>query len=119
MSAGNQTLTFVVFANTGTKGRLGTYPQGPSPTDVPGCHHRPLSFKEAAEYDLNTSTQVWKTTVILSSLTDPQRAAVLALEPDGEIRDGDVPFKVIAGPQVFNDMGAPFKVTILSQRKVT
>lgn len=113
MTFGGQTVTFVNYTDTGSPGRVGTIPQTPNPIAVTGCRHRPLSFKEAAEYDLNTSTQVWKTTA-------PPVAAVLALEVDGELRENGGVFKAIAGPQVFNDLdGKPFKVTILSQRKVT
>ena len=121
MTAGNQTITFVGFSDTGTPVRVGTYKQGEHKVDVPYCRHRTLSSKEAAEYDLNTSTQVWKTTVILSALIPTQTAAVLGLQADGELRDTNgAAFKVIAGPEVFPDLdGEPFKVTILSQRKVT
>lgn len=121
MTAGNQTLTFVGFVNTGAPGRHGTIPQSERKVDVPFCRHRPLSSKESAEFDLNTATKAWKTTVILSPLDEAQTAAVLGLDADGELRDAKgVVFKVIAGPEVFPDMdGQPFKVTILSERKVT
>ncbi|MCV7255340.1 hypothetical protein H7J86_24560 [Mycobacterium hackensackense] len=112
-SFGGQVVTVVSRVNTGTRGRVGTLQQTPSPVDVPGCRHRPLSVKETAEYDLDTSTQVWKTTA-------PPVAAVTELKVDGELLVDEKAFKVVAGPQVFVDMdGNPFKVTILSIRQVT
>jgi hypothetical protein len=109
---GKQTLTFVAFT-AGTRGSLGTYVPGEVPTVVPGCRHRPLSAKETAEYDLNVSTMVFKTTA-------PPVAGVLNAQPDGEIREGSEVYKIIGGPQHHRDMaGNPFKVTILSQKQTS
>lgn len=109
MRFGGQTVTFVALTDTGTPGPLGTYPQAETLTPVEGCRHRPLSAKETAEYDIDVSTVVWKTTA-------PPDGAVLSAAADDVIRVDGVTYQIIAGPQHHVDMdGSPFKVTILSQ----
>lgn len=119
MSFGNQAITFVAFSDTGTRGALGTYPQAETLTVAPGCRHRTLSAKETAEYDIDVSTVVWKSTIPVGEYDEALRAAVLGAEANDEIRVDGVPYKIIGGPQDHQDFANPFKVTILSQRQAS
>lgn len=113
MTFGAQIITFVAYSNAGSPGALGTYQQAETLTPVTGCRHRPLSASETAEYDVDVSTMVWKSTC-------PPDVAVLAAKSDDEIRVDGVGYKILAGPRHHVDMaGLPFKVTILSQRKTS
>jgi hypothetical protein len=105
---GGQTVTFVSYAD-GTANALGTYSQVETTTDVKNCRHRPLAFKETAEYDIDVATEMWKTTA-------PPAAAVLAAQADDVIRVDGVEYQIIGGPRHHRDMaGKPFKVTLISK----
>lgn len=107
---GNQVVTFVSYEDSGSAGALGTYTPSETTVDVPGCHHRPMAFRETAEFDVDIATQVWKTTA-------PPKPAVLAAQAEGEIRVNGVAYKIIGGPRCHVDrVGRPFKVTIISQQ---
>ena len=111
-SFGYQVITFVSYEDSDTRSPLGTYTQTEAAVDVPGCHHRPMPFSETKEFDMDVSTQVWKSTV-------PPVDAVLAAEADGEIRVAGVTYHIIGGPRVHVDrFGKPFKATIISQLKI-
>lgn len=107
---GNHTVLFVSFSD-GARGALGTYTQVETVETVHGCRHRPLTFKETAEYDVDVATEVWKTTA-------PPLPAVLNAKADGELRVNGIAYRVIGGPRPHADAnGRPFKVTLISERK--
>lgn len=110
MTFGAQTVMFVSLADTGSPGGLGTYPQVETLTPVKGCHHRPLTFSEAAEFDTNVATELWKTTA-------PPEPAVLAAKSDDEIRVGGMSYRIVGGVRPHADLsGELVKVTVVSQR---
>ncbi len=110
MIFGGQTVTFVSYAETGSRGALGTYAQAETATDVVGCRHRPMAFQETSEYDVDVATELWRTTA-------PPEPAVLAAPADGVLRVDGVTYRIIGGPRCHADLdGTPFKVTIVSQR---
>jgi len=110
---GGQTVTFVSFEDSGVPDALGRYAQVETTVDVAGCRHRPLTFKETAEYALDTATEFWRTTA-------PPEAAVLAAKPDGVVRVDGVTYQIIGGPRHHVDLdGSPFKVTLISKRSIT
>lgn len=110
MIFGGQTVTFVSFQDSGSAGALGTYTQTETAVDVSNCRHRPMTFKETAQYDVDIATEVWKTTA-------PPVDAVMNAKADGVIRVDGVNYSIIGGPRCFTDMsGRPYKVTIISQK---
>lgn len=110
MIFGGQTVTFVSFVDSGSPGALGTYVQAETSVDVTNCRHRPMTFKETAEYDIDVATEMWKTTA-------PPVAAVVNAKADGVIRVDGVTYRIVGGPRCFTDMsGRPYKVTIISQK---
>lgn len=109
MSFGSQVVTFITEAPSGTAGRLGTKASTETRVDVAGCRHRPLTATEAADAMTNAATQVWKTTA-------PPEAAAVAAKSTGVLEVDGVKYRIIGGAKPFEDLAAPFKVTILSQR---
>jgi len=119
MSFGLDTVTFVSFVESGTPGALGTYAVTEQTVDAPGCHHRPLTFKETAELDTDVATELWKTTIPIGEYDATLRAAVTAATNTGVIRVGGVDYQIIGGVRPHDDLDiGPFKMTILSQRQV-
>lgn len=109
MIFGGQTVTFVSYADSGVANALGTYTQAETTTDVKNCRHRPLAFKETAQYDVDVATEMWKTTA-------PPEDAVLAARANDVIRVDGVTYQIIGGPRHHRDMdGSPYKVTIISK----
>lgn len=109
---GAQTVTFVTFTEAGSPGALGTYAMTETKAAVKNCRHRPLTFKETAETDTDIATEMWKTTA-------PPEAAVLAAEASGVIEVDGERYQIIGGIRHHVDMdGAPFKVTIISQKQI-
>lgn len=111
MNFGGQTVTFVSYTPTGVTSALGTRQKAETLTEVPGCHHRPLTFTETPEHETNVSTETWKTTA-------PPTPVVLAAKAGDVIRVNGVTFHIIGGPQPHTDLsGHPFKVTLTSRRQ--
>lgn len=117
MSFGVDTITLVSFTETGTPGALGTYAMTEVLTDVPGCRHRPLTFKETAEADTDIATEMWKTTIPLFELSSTLLAAVMATEAINQIRVDGVTYHIIGGVRPHKDFTDPFKATIISQKQ--
>jgi hypothetical protein len=126
---GNQTIEFVSVDpvagaeqdELGTRQLTGLNTDTPG-TPVYGCRHRPLSpggqgsrearAEQEPEVNVSVATSWWQTTA-------PPAPAVLAAKPADMLRDenGDL-FQIISGIQIFPDgNGAPFKVTILSEKQ--
>lgn len=108
MTFGSQTVTFVTLVGTGVYDDFGVELTTETAVAVEGCRHRPLSAAEATEALGNVAHQVWKTTA-------PPEAAAAAAKSTGHLTVDGVKYFIIGGAQAFEDMSAPFKVTILSE----
>lgn len=119
MSFGGQTVTFVSYTDTGTPGALGTYQQTETLTSAPGCRHRPLTFNETAEFDVDIATEMWRTTIPVGEYSPELRAAVLAVKANDAIRVDGVQYKIMGGIRHHVDMdGSPFKATLISKKQI-
>lgn len=119
MPFGGQTVSFVNRTETGIPDELGNYPLAEITTNAPGCRHRPLSFKETAEYQFDIATQPHKTTIPVGEYSDELRELVLAIKPNDVIEVAGVRYQIIGGIRHHPDMaGRPFKATLISQRQV-
>ncbi len=117
MSFGGQTITFVSYTDSGTAGALGTYQQTETLTAATGCRHRPLTFAETAEYDVDISTELWKSTIPVGEYSVTLRSAILAAKANDEIRVDGIKYKIIGGVKHHVDMdGQPYKATVISKR---
>jgi hypothetical protein len=120
VNLGNQIVTFLTTAQTGTRGPMGTKAMSEAGTPVKGCLHRPYrasgsgSGTARAQYPevgVGVATQWWQTT------TPPHPAAIAAKAADFIQVDG-VTYKVIEDAKPFPDFsGKVFKVSILSERQ--
>ena len=119
MSFGGAIVTFVSRTPTGTRDRFGMQTLTETTVTASGCRHRPMTFAETAEAQIDIATQTWKTTIPVGEYSASLRAAVLAIEADDVIRVNGVEFQIIGGIRHHPDMvGAPFKATIISQKQI-
>lgn len=110
---GDQTVTFVAVASSGSVGYLGLRGQSRPGTAVPGCRMRPWTTKETPDGPIDTATEMWK-------ITAPPAAAVLSAKPDGEISYDGKTFHIVGPVQPKRDMaGVLHHVTIFCKRQVT
>ena len=111
MRFGGQTVTVITYTPTGVTSALGKRQKSETLTEVPGCHHRPMTFTESPHGDTNVATETWQTTA-------PPHPAVLVLKAGDAIRVDGMTYQVIGGAQPHADhTGRPFKVTLTSQRQ--
>ena len=119
MPFGGQTITFVSRTASGTPDELGMQTLTEDEVDVPGCRHRPLTFAETAEAQIDVATQPWRSTIPVGEYSADLRDAVLAIRPGDQIRVDDVTYQIVGGIRHHVDMdGSPFKATLISQRQV-
>lgn len=118
MPFGNVVVTIVDKTDGPTKGALGTYPQVETLTNLPGCHHRPLTFKETAELQFDVATEMWKTTIPIGEYSAPVLAKVLAIKPRDAIRIDGVDYQIEGGVRPHDDFEKPFKATIISKKQI-
>lgn len=118
MPFGPDTVTFVSYSNAATPGELGTYPQVETLTTAPGCHHRPLTYKEAIELGYDVATELWKTTIPIGEYTTELRETIVALQNDDAIRVDGKQYWIVGGVQPFKDFTAYFKATVISKRQI-
>lgn len=119
MPYGGQTITFMFFEESGLADELGHYGLDVTSVDAPGCRHRPLTFTETAEYQLDIATEAWRSTIPVGEYSEDLRSAVLSAKADGVIRVDDVDYQIIGGIRHHVDMdGSPFKATIISQKQI-
>ncbi|SHU12695.1 Uncharacterised protein [Mycobacteroides abscessus subsp. abscessus] len=109
-SFGRTTITFVtVTEDVNDLDEFGKPALIRTPTDVTGCHFRPLPATEKYEPG-NIVVSPWKATC------PPVAAAMNAKATDEVVVDG-VTYQIVGGPRVFGDLnGRPFKVTVIAQR---
>lgn len=92
--------------------------QSPTETTIPaaGCRHRPLTFRETAELEIDIATQPWRTTLPMKNYDTVTLNALLALKNNDVITVDGKTYKIIGGVRPFPDrFGNPFKATIVSQ----
>lgn len=119
MSFGTSVVTLKRFSETGTPDELGNYTMVTAEAMAPGCRHRPLTFKEAVEFNVDIATRPWKTTLPLAEYSDALVATLTAAEPDAVIEVDGQEYQMIGGVRPHPDMdGTPFKATIISQKQI-
>jgi hypothetical protein len=118
MPFGNEVVTIVARSDGTTAGALGTYTQVETTIALPGCHHRPLTFRETAELQFDIATEMWRTTIPIGEYSQALLDAVKAIAPDDAIRVGDQEYQVIGGPRPHDDFTNPFKATIISKKQI-
>lgn len=118
MGFGPDVVTFVQYSNAATPGELGTYPQVETLTAAPGCHHRPLTYRETAELGYDVATEMWKTTIPIGEYSDALRQKIVAAKPDDVIRVDGVQYQIVGGVQVYKDFTTYFKATVISKRQI-
>jgi hypothetical protein len=112
MTFGAQTVTFIALTGTGVYDELGVEVKTPTPVDVKGCLHRPLSAAETPVWVTDLATQIWKTTA-------PADAAAVAAKATGELRVNGVTYEIVGGAKPYNDFsGNVHHVTVLSKIQV-
>lgn len=116
MPFGVDLVTVVLHVDSATAGELGTYPQNEVTLELPGCHHRPMTFAETAELEFNIGTEVWKTTIPIREYSDATLTTLLAVQPNDTLRVDGTEYHVVAGVRPHNDFSGPFKATIVSEK---
>ena len=118
MPFGHVTVTLVLRTKGSTPGELGTYPLVDTPVNLPGCRHRPLTFKEKVEAAFDVATEVWRTTIPIGEYSAALRAQIASSTPIAKIRVGGIEYDIIGGIQIFDDFTGPFKATLHSKRHI-
>jgi hypothetical protein len=113
---GPDVVTLVTHVDGSTVGELGTYTQTEVTIELPGCHHRPMTFTETAEAEFNIGTEPWKTTVPIREYSESVREALAAAQANDTLRVGGREYNIIAGVRVHSDFSGPFKATIVSEK---
>ena len=116
MPFGTQTAELVTHVDSATMGDLGTYVQTEVTVELPGCHHRPMTFTETAELQFNIGTEPWKTTIPIREYPESVRDALATVQPNDTLRVDGREYNIIAGVRVHNDFTGPFKATIISEK---
>lgn len=116
MPFGHKTVELLDYEPTGTPDELGGYAQTATVTPVPGCRHRPLTFREKVDLNFDVATEMWKTTIPLFEYDATLQAKVAGLEANDEIRVDGITYQVQGGVRPFDDFTKPFKCTIISTR---
>lgn len=117
MPFGPDVVTFVSYSNFDTPGQLGTYSQVETLIEAPGCHHRPLTYKEAVELGYDVATEMWKTTIPIGEYSDELRQSIVALSSDDAVRVDGTQYWIVGGVQPFKDFTGWFKATLISKRQ--
>lgn len=118
MTFGPDVVTLVRRTDGPVPGELGTYPQVETTTDLPGCHHRPLTFAETAELEFDIATEMWRTTIPIGEYSSDLRDAVLAAQPRDAIRVDGEEYEIIGGARSHKDFSSLFKTTIISKKHI-
>lgn len=118
MSFGNDTLVFGTLVKVGPADEDGNYQMVPDTVAAPGCRHRPLTFKETAELEIDIATEMWRSTIPLKDYDDALIAELTALKASAFFTVGTGKFQIVGGVRPHPDMASvPYKMTIISQRQ--
>jgi len=118
MSFGISTVKFVTFEKSGSPDELGHFPLVEKYTNAPGCRHRPLTFDETAELQLDVGTEYWRSTLPLFEFTPTIRAKVMAAKVNDLIEVDGQRYQIVGGVRSFPDENGPFKATIVSKKHI-
>lgn len=116
MPFGPDLVELVVHVDSDTVGQLGTAAQEEIIVSMPGCHHRPLTFKETAELTFDIGTEAWKTTIPINEYGDEVLEQMAAAMPRDTLRCNGREYHIVAGVRPHNDFSRPFKATIISEK---
>lgn len=116
MPFGPDLATLVTHVDSTTVGDLGTYTQTEVTVELPGCHHRPMTYTETAELEFNIGTEVWKTTIPIREYGESVREALLTVQPNDTLRVGGREYNIVTGVRTHKDFSGPFKATIISEK---
>src|SRR5690349_24627834 len=97
MPFGIATIEFVGYEKSSTPDELGHYPLVEKITRAPGCRHRPLSFTETAELQLDIGTEFWRSTLPLYEFSPSLQAKVMAAKVTDQIRVNGQTYQIIGG----------------------
>lgn len=101
---------------SGTPDEFGHFPISTATTVALGCRHRPLTFQETKELELDIATEWWRSTVPVFEYTAEIREKVMSAKPNDVITVGGVTYQINGGVRTHPDMaGIPFKTTIISK----
>lgn len=120
MSFGTAILIFTIpGAGTGTYDELGGEILGePSTVSATGCRHRPLKPTETPEFITQVATQPWKSTIPIGEYDSELQASLIdAAKATGSFTVDGIAYQILGGAMPFDDMAAPFKMTIFSKRE--
>lgn len=110
MTFGNDIVTFVAVTE-GALDRLGIPAKIKTDVVVSGCRFRPLSVEETVTLT-DLSTQMWKCTA-------PPVAAVLAAQPDDEVKHNGITYQIVGGVKPYPmHSGVIRKVTVMCKRQI-
>lgn len=116
MSFGNDTLVFKHLVKVGEPDSRGQYQMNEVDTSAPGCRHRPLTFQETVDAQLDIATEWWRTTMPLKDYDENLIAAVTSMQPQDSFMVGGTRFQIHGGVRPHPDMASvPFKMTIISK----
>lgn len=118
MPFGSAVVEIVGRSDGATPGALGTYPQVETLVELPGCHHRPLTFSETAELQFDVATEMWRTTIPIGEYGTTALNAVLAIKPGDAIRVNGQEYQIVGGVRPHDDFERPFKATIISKKQI-
>lgn len=111
-------MTFVDVVTTGPVDSLGERGESEVRTDIPGCHHRPLTFDESHELGYGVTTEAWRTTIPLRWLDPALVQRVLDADDADLIEVNGNLFMIDGGVKPFTDAaGRPWKATVISKRQ--
>lgn len=118
MGYGTATLVFQHFEKSGTPDELGAYAMVPVTTSAPNCRHRPLTFKEVVDANLDIATEYWRSTIPLSEYNSALVGAIIAIKAIDAFTVAGIDYQIIGGIRPHDDFeGLPFKATIISQKQ--
>lgn len=118
MRFGGQTITLTNFEKVGDPDEDGNYELQEVSHSAPWCRHRPMSYQETVDADLDVATEWWRSTVPIHEYSAPVKAAIIGLQPMATIDVDGQTYQVNAGARTHPDMnGTPFKSTIISKKQ--
>lgn len=108
------------YVETGTPDQLGNYELVPVDVNAPGCRHRPLTFAETVELELDIATEYWRTTMPTHEYDGTVLSALALLKNNDAIEVDGQEYQIVGGVRPFDDLaGNPFKATIISQKQIS
>lgn len=119
MSFGGSTITFRHYEKSGSPDSLGEYTLTPVDVDAPGCRHRPLTFSETVEFDLDVNTEHWRSTLPLFEYDATLLGVVMGFPGNDAIVVDGVEYQIVGGIRSHPDrFGSPYKATIISKKQI-